>query len=225
MASPVPIARRIFLAGSAAMLCASCGDTWVDDMTSAARTYLMKGDDLHLTRADITRIPYASIAVRLGDGPQALLILARFDGDDLHWVSAQREVIVTRRGRVVETYGLPIDLKRTQFLTNDPVGRPARTMEADIECLRTIDLEPQHVDGILIRSRFAGGGSEDLAILGDHRKTSAWTETNAAPDLAWNFKNQYWSDARSGFVWRSLQYLSPQLPVLEIIVYKPPITA
>lgn len=207
------------------MLCASCGDTWVKNVTYATQTYLHEGDDLHLTRADIARIPYASIAVRLGDGPQALLILARFDGDDLHWVSAKRNVIVTRRGRVVETYGLPIDLKRTQFLTDDPVGRSVAAMQAAAECLRTIDLEPRHIDGILVRSRFAGAGSEDLTILGDHTATSVWTEANAAPDLAWEFKNQYWIDARSGFVWRSLQYLSPVLPALEIVVYKPPITA
>jgi len=205
------------------MFCASCGDTWLKSVTYATRTYLMKGADLHLTRADIDRIPYASIAVRLGDGPQALLILARFDGDDLHWISAENEVIVTRRGRVVETYGLPVNLKQTTFLTGDPVGRPLSALEATTECMRTIDLEPRHIDGVLVRSRFASDGADDLTILGDHKATSLWTEANAASELDWEFKNQYWIDARSGYVWKSRQYLSPRLPALEIIVYKPAI--
>jgi Group 4 capsule polysaccharide lipoprotein gfcB, YjbF len=225
MASPVPIARRLFLAGGTALFCTACGDTWLNGVTYATKTYLMKGADLNLTRADIDRIPYASIAVRLGDGPQALLILARYDGDDLHWVSAERKVIVTRRGRVVQTYGLPVDLKETAFLTADPVGRPVAAFAAAKECLRTIDLEPRHIDGVLVRSRFAGDGRDDLVILGEHLATSVWSETSAAAELDWNFTNRYWVDAQSGFVWRSLQYVSPRLPALEIIVYRPAVAA
>jgi hypothetical protein len=221
MASPVPIARRIFLVGAAAMLCDACGDTWLKNVRYATKTYLMKGDDLKLTRADIERIPYASIAVRLGNGPQALLILGGYDGEDLHWISHEHEVIVTRRGRIVQTYGLPDDIKETQFLTHDPVGQPASTMGAATECLRTIDLEPQHIDGVLVRSRFTNDGSENLTILGTERTTSLWGEASVASDLNWEFRNRYWIDPRSGYVWKSVQYLSPQLPALEIIVYRP----
>ncbi len=221
MASPVPIARRIFLVGAATMLCAGCGDTWLKNVRFATKTYLMKGDDLKLTRADIDRIPYASVAARLGDGPQVLLILGKYDGDDLHWISHESEVIVTRRGRVVQTYGLPDDLKETQFLTADPVGRPEDALRASAECLRTIDLEPQHIDGVLVRSRFEGGQSEALTILGAEIATSVWTEASAAPDLAWQFRNHYWIEPRTGYVWKSVQYLSPKLPPLELIIFRP----
>jgi hypothetical protein len=163
----------------------------------------------------------SSIAVRMGDGAQALLILRRYDGDDLHWISAEREVIVTRRGRVVKTYGLPQDLKDTSFLTRDPLGAPEAGFAASAECLREIDLEPAHQDGVVVRSRFATAGSEEIDILGDRFATTVLHEEGAAPDIAWNFVNQYWIDPRSGYVWKSRQFAAPQLPPLEIIIYRP----
>jgi hypothetical protein len=221
MASPVPLARRLFLTGAASILCESCGDTWLKGVPQAARSYLLNGDDLHLTREDITRIPYASVAVRFSEFSQALLILGRRDGADLHWMSSEHEVIVTRHGRLVKTYGLPDDLKETRFLTDDPVGKPITTAASATACTRVIDLEPRHIDGVVVRSRFASAGREDLTILGTVLPTDVWTESNVAPDLDWSFKNQYWVDARSGYVWKSLQYLSPRLPPLEIVVYRP----
>jgi hypothetical protein len=103
MSGSVRTTRRIFLVGIATALCDACGNSYVADVPSIVRTAMMKGDDLRVTRADIDRIPYASIAVRMGDGPQALLVLGRYDGDKLDWISAEHEVIVTRRGRLVKT--------------------------------------------------------------------------------------------------------------------------
>jgi len=220
MAGAVPLARRLFLTGAATLLCESCGDTWVKNVPQAARAAFFKGDDLSLTRADVMRIPYASIAVRFEDLPQALLVLGRTDGADLHWISNTREVIVTRRGRLVKTYGMPDDLKDTRFLTNDPVGEPIAALTPDPTCTRMIDIEPRHIDGIVIRSRFENAGSEELTILEAKLPTEIWIESNDAPDLGWSFTNRYWVDARSGFVWKSRQYLSPRLPPLEMIVYR-----
>ena len=183
--------------------------------------YLLKGDDLNLTREDITRIPYASIAVRFSDYAQSLLILGRYDGDDLHWISTEREVLVTRHGRLVKTYGLPDDSRETRFMTYDPVGKPIAAAAPETACLRTIDLEPRHVDGIVIRSRFENAGRETLTILDATLPTEMWIESNIAPDLDWSFTNRFWVDEKSGYVWKSLQYLSPRLPPLEIIVYRP----
>jgi hypothetical protein len=220
MAGAVPLARRLFLTGAATILCPSCGDTWVKTVPQAMRTAFSKGDDLHVTREDIERIPYASLAVRFEDYPQALLILGRADGADLHWISNEREVIVTRRGRVVKTSGLPDDLKSTRFLTDDPVGRAAGAFASDRTCARMIDIEPRHLDGIVVRSQFDNAGSETLTILDSNLSTDVWIESNRAPVLDWEFKNRFWADSRSGFVWKSVQYVSPRLPPLELVVFR-----
>lgn len=222
MSSPVAIARRIFLVGAGASVCDACGHTYVTDIAQFLQTNLSKGDDLHVTRADIDRIKYACIAARMGDGPQVLLVLAPSDGDQLNWISAQREVLVTRRGRVVKTYGLPQDVKETVFLTSDPVGKPSGDFAATKELMRTLDLEPRHEDGVIVRSTFEPGGVEEIDILGDRLRTEVWRERGAAPQVNWEFVNQYWIDPASGFVWKSRQTAAPALPPIEIIVYRRP---
>jgi hypothetical protein len=220
MAGPVRTTRRIFLAGAPALLCSACGNSYLTDVPALLRSYVAKGDDLHLTRADIDRIPYASLAVRMGDGPQVLVVLGRYDGDRLDWISAQSEVIVTRRGRLVKTYGLPQDLTQTVFLTADPVGQPSRALAAGHQCLRTIDVDPGHHDGMVVTSRFEKIGDEAIEILGDRVATELWREVGAAPDVAWEFDNRYWIDPGSGYVWKSRQAATPSLPPLEITVYR-----
>jgi hypothetical protein len=204
------------------LLCSACGKTFLSDVPTVWRTYVMDGSELSLTRADVDRIPYASLAVRLGRGAQTLLILGRYDGDMLDWISADREVIVTRRGRVVRTYGLPEDLKETVFLTADPVGRPSGAVAASQQCLRTLDVDPGHRDGIVVTSRFEKLRDETLDILGEPIATELWQERGAAPRLDWEFTNLYWVDPDTGYVWKSRQAATPTLPPLETIVYRRP---
>jgi hypothetical protein len=222
MSSPVAIARRIFLAGAGASLCDACGHTYVTDVAKFVRDNMTKGDDLHMSRADVDRLKYACIAARMGDGPQVLLVLAPNDGVELNWVSAQREVLVTRRGRVVKTYGLVQDVKATIPLTPDPVGGSSGDFAVTKEFVRTLDLEPRHQDGVIVRSTFEPGGVEEIDILGDRFRTELWRERGAAPEIDWQFVNQYWIDPVSGYVWKSRQAAAPALPPIELIVYRRP---
>jgi hypothetical protein len=182
----------------------------------------MKGSDLPLTRADIDKIPYASIAVRLGEGSQALLILDANWGDDRHWVSADHEVIVTRHGRLVQTEGLPQDVKGTIFFSADPVGGPSNGFAPGQECVRSLDFGPYHQAGVLVRSRFENGGPEQIDILGNPVTTEIWQERCQAKEFEWSFVNRYWIEPGSGFVWKSVQATTPALPPLEITVFRRP---
>jgi Group 4 capsule polysaccharide lipoprotein gfcB, YjbF len=221
MSSHVAIARRIFLVGATGAVCSACGHSFLGDVPSFVQTYFMRGPDLPLTRADVERIPYASIAARLGDGGEALLILGRYDNGELDWISARHEVIVTRRGRVVKTYGLPQDVKATIFLTPDPVGQPSPVLAAARPCERTLDFQPRHQDGVLVRSRFTKIGDEEIEILGEHKATELWEEQGGAAQLGWEFANRYWIDPRTGYVWKSRQWTAPLMPPLDIEVYRP----
>jgi hypothetical protein len=217
------IARRTFIAGAVPAFCAGCGNTPLSNAPQAFRSLFSSGADLNVTREDIGRIPYASIAVRLGKGPQALLVLGRDDGRDLDWVSAKHEVIVTRNGRIVKTFGLTEDVKATEFLSDDPLSAAPDGTPTQSECLRAVDFEPSHFDGVLLRSQFHALGDEDVAILGSHISTRVWEETGEAPQFDWQFTNQYWLDAHSGFVWKSRQHTAPGLPALEITVFRRPL--
>jgi len=216
------IARRIFLVGAASAICSACDHSYVGDMQSFVRANMEKGKDLSLTLADIEKIPYASIAVRLGEGSQALLILSDNIGEDRHWMSADREVLVTRHGRLVQTQGLPQDMTATVFFSPDPVGGPSPGFAAHQECVRALDFEPYNVAGVVVHSHFEKGGREEIDILGNRIATEIWWERGGSKEFDWKFVNQYWIDPETGFVWKSLQASAPALPQLEIIVYRRP---
>jgi hypothetical protein len=41
--------------------------------------------------------------------------------------------------------------------------------------------------------------------------------------LGWKIKNKYWIDDE-GFVWKSIQTISPKIPPIEILITKKPST-
>ena len=60
----------------------------------------------------IKNIPYASMLVRIGKGPSALMILESINGDTFTWVSADGVYLVTKNGKIVKTAGLPNNLNQ-----------------------------------------------------------------------------------------------------------------
>ena len=52
-------------------------------------------------------------------------------------------------------------------------------------------------------------------------KTRVIRESVVVEDLDWSFENTFWVDIRSGFAWKSVQHISPELPPIEIEILKP----
>ena len=62
----------------------------------------------------IKNIPYASMLVKIGNGPTALMILESITEEGYSWVSADGVYLVTRNGKIIKTYGAPKPLKHTE---------------------------------------------------------------------------------------------------------------
>ena len=60
----------------------------------------------------IKNIPYASMLVRIGKGPSALMILESINDDTFTWVSADGVYLVTKNGKIIKTAGLPNNLNQ-----------------------------------------------------------------------------------------------------------------
>ena len=65
-------------------------------------------------------------------------------------------------------------------------------------------------------------GKKIISILGEEKEVFLLEEKVVSKEIGWKVKNSYWVDSSSGFVWKSRQYISPKLPVLEIQVTKKP---
>ena len=62
---------------------------------------------------------------------------------------------------------------------------------------------------------------ETIEILGRTHATVRLVESGVSPQLDWRFTNTWWVDAETGFVWKSLQAVTPEMPVFELAVLKP----
>lgn len=221
MSTGFSVARRSFLVATLGGICASCGNSPFAIVPTLVRGAVSgEGSNVAITRAQVEKIPYASVAIRIGDGRQVLLILRRYDGADLVWASADNKVIVTRHGRIVKTYGFNQDLSTTMAYGDDPVANFAAAYPGYIY-KRSIDIEPGHHDGILVTSEFARLGPTTLNILGIPHDTMLWRETGSASLLDWHFTNTYWADAKTGFVWKSVQHPVPEMSKVELVTFRP----
>jgi hypothetical protein len=177
--------------------------------------------DVPLTREQINDLPYATLAAKVGKGPRSLLVLGSYEGEDLHWVSADRGVLVTRRGRVMKTVGFSQNLWHTETLGEDPVGRQDIPWHEGISSKRLLDIVPENYFSIPVHSTFQGVGEETIEILSLRFPTLVIREQCTAPLLKWRFENQYWADRNSGFIWRSRQHFVPALPPVFMEILKP----
>lgn len=175
-----------------------------------------------MTRSRINDIPYATMAAKLGSGSRSLVVLGRVDGADLHWISADRTVLVTRRGRLIRTAGLPFNLRHTELLAADPlsVGRPEASKVETFK--RLVDLTPPDRYGVVITSTLEHLGPREIEIAELRFRTEAYRESCEARDFDWSFENLYWVGRGDGLVWKSVQHIHPSLPPVDLEILKPP---
>ena len=167
------------------------------------------------------KLPYASISVSQNGLKRSLLVLGKVEGDELHWISADRGVLITRHGRLVRTVGFAENLAKTDFSGEDFVtGKVFPNLENQLTAARIVDLSPGNRYGIKIESSLEMIGKESIAIGSHRHETTRIDEHCVAPLLRWKYTNSFWLDAQ-GQVWRSTQHFAPTAPVMSIEVTKP----
>ena len=193
----------------------------IENAFNAIQTLAIRAaDDVPISPEYVANLPYASMTAKIGKRPRSLVVLGRYDGPDLHWISADRAVLVTRNGRIKATFGVGMDLLDTQGLEDDPVA--AATFAFEGVHTRTVDLaDPRKIYGIPIESTFVAIGRETIKILGQEKDTVRIEEFNSASSIRWKFKNVFWFDFNSGFLWKSVQHFVRNLPPIETEILKP----
>lgn len=190
---------------------------------NVARSEIFGYPDAPLTRAQISSIPLATMAARVGRGPQAILVLGRVNGREQHWISGvDRSVLVLRGGRVVQTFGFPENLRETTDLGDDPVNRLLHKMDRPTSYTRQMDLESSGRRVLTVDSVLEPLGSRKIVVREIEFDTLLIRETNRARDVQWTFENFYWVDSGDGFVWKSEQYIARSFPPVKFEILKPP---
>lgn len=223
MKSPGWNRRRLLLAGLAAGL-TGCGESPLGrTVVDAYRLTVSGHPSVPIERANIAKLPYASMAAKIGKGPRSILILWQVEnnGDEL-WLSADNSAIVLRAGRVVRTAGFPENMRGTQTYDRDPLVAGLQEPANRVPYTRLVDFEKTSRVSLTLESRFEAVGPQKIVIADIEFDTVAVREIIQARTENWSFTNEYWVDPADGFVWKSTQYIARSFPPIEIEILKPP---
>jgi hypothetical protein len=168
-------------------------------------------------------IPYASLGVRIGTGPEQLLVLAEDANGSQLWLSGSKIAITTRGGRIVATSGLGADLSggTSDALTS---ARGISRWKRGTVINWVADFADLGRYSVPIQCKDEPIGTETISILGKDIVTLHVVETCTAELLGWTFSNDYWVDENSGSVWRSIQHIHPKLDPLATEVLRPAVS-
>ena len=173
-------------------------------------------------REQAAAIPYASLGYRLNDGPQNILVLATDTNGQQLWTSSSHVVLLTQDGRVIRTAGLPHDLGALTPMRGPTLPAPATALEGPSLNNLAADFPETGNYSVPVACRLAAKGRETINILGQPIATIRVDEDCESAKPNWRFRNSYWLDAESKFVWRSLQHIHPKGDALQIEIFRPP---
>ena len=182
------------------------------------QTGLLGGSDDSVSREKAASVPYASIGVRLGSGQEALLVLATASGDDLRWQAGTQVVIGTRDGHITHTVGFTHNLDGFQGPIPDSKSVPPERGGPYHYLYDMVDMGKY---GVLAQCSQHDAGAEQIVIIGVTHDTRHIVEKCKAKILGWRFTNDFWRDAETGYVWKSVQNFRPDVDALTLEILRP----
>lgn len=217
------LSRRGLLLTALATGLTGCGENTLGSTVVEAYRLTVSGHpSVPIERAKIAKIPYASMAAKIGKGPRSILILWQAGNEEELWLSADSSALVLRGGRVIRTAGLPENMRGTEIYGRDPLVLGLQDPANRIAHTRTIDFEAKNRVTVALDSRFETIGPQVITIADINFDTVAIREICQARTENWSFTNLYWVDPADGFVWKSVQHIARSFPPIEIEILKPP---
>jgi len=174
------------------------------------------GHDYNLDPNIIANIPYASMIVKIGKGPSALMILESINENEYTWVSSDGVYLVLKEGKVIKTQGLPNNLyKTTSSISLKEV------IDSDAEYVSYISFRNPDLNNLKVVSKYTSNKTSKEQLTFESKELLHVTEKVTSPIVGCDENNSYWLD-KNYFVWKSVQHISPRLPPIYIEVTKKP---
>ena len=217
--------RWAALAAGSVMLLSGCGsadnnNVWGEYLQILKDSATGTFGDRAVTREQAAAVPYATMGYRLNGGQEMMIVLATDTNGDLLWTSAAHIVLLTHQGRVIRTVGLPHNISGVMPIMGDHLPAPASVLQAAFTSTRTVDFPDTGTYSVPISCKMMTAGRETISILGQSIATVRADESCKSD--GWSFRDSYWLDPASGFVWRSLQHLTPKGDTIETEILRPP---
>ena len=208
------------------ILLASCSSISNNIAPGYAETFntfrvLITGYEDDLISAELVKsIPYASMSLKIGNGPKGLIILESAEGDTFTWVSADSIYLVIKDGRIIKTEGLENELKNTLYPNTD---FKEILSGSNPNLVAYYSYDNPEINNLRLDINYKVKDEEMIDILGEKKQLTHIVEEIRNSTYGWNFTNHYWLDDNY-FVWKSIQPAHPKIPAFELIVTKKPST-
>jgi len=171
------------------------------------------------TPSSVAAKPYFQLQATSPDG-QAILILGSVEGDLQGWYGQGGQAVFLKRGVVVRTIGLKLNLDDTLWPSGNPFATGLQLLNSPFEGVRLVDWSPGYRYGVAEHDHLVPAGMEDVTILGTVHHLRRFDEEVSAPAAGFSGVNHYWVDPVDGFIWKSHQVIAPGLP-LDLIQLRP----
>jgi len=210
------------LTGGVSVALSGCGENpMFANILDVARYATSGMPSQPIDRQKIANLPYATIAAKIGKGQKAVLVLAHNTYSQLEWVATDGATLVTRNGRLIQTSGFNDNIRGTQYDADDPLASESTELDGQM-MYRVLDMDLEgKFRSVPITSKFEVIGPRKIEIEGLMFDTVLVKEHNRAHTINWKFDNYYWLDPYNGFVWKSEQHFTRNLPPVVIEVLKP----
>lgn len=190
--------------------------------------------DIEISEQQLRETPYASMYVKINDGPRIFMVLAfverngRSDAPRLKWVSADRAMLVTENGRIVKTLNLPnANLVDIEFSEDTPfsssnIMSPTKsdlTLKSQ-HWQATYDWQPMYQYNHLASVETRYLGKEQFQSLLWNKSTFLFEESIEFSALNQSMTSRYWLDDKGATV-KSSQWLIPEQLHIELEILKP----
>ncbi|UUE35066.1 YjbF family lipoprotein [Pectobacterium aroidearum] len=178
-------------------------------------------DDTHVTAKQVANTPYASAYLKVGKAPQAFVVLAFAEQNQLKWIGADKNMVSTQHGRLVKTQGFGEDITYVGNLQQDPLTLGLLKTSTPMTWQSRVEWAQIFRGGYDTRSVFQARGKETVKILDTSRELLRFDEEVTVPALNKSYTNSYWLDPVNGSVMQSQQYMGPDMALVKFTVLKP----
>ena len=177
--------------------------------------------DANISREVVDKIPYASGMMKIGKGSKGLVILESTQKGINTWISADNVLIAIDNGKIVRTLGLINNL--TSYKTaRDGFKDLVLTKEPLLDYFSYYSYDKPLLNNLRVKASIYNRGIDEVEILGVKRSLILFEEEIYSEDINWSRTNKFWVDPNSFYVWKSIQHVSPRLPVFTFEVTKKP---
>tara|TARA_Y100001935_G_C17272076_1_gene492527 strand:- start:456 stop:1103 length:648 start_codon:yes stop_codon:yes gene_type:complete len=178
---------------------------------------LITGVNNNISPEIIKAIPYASMLVKIGKGPESLMILESINNGDYTWVSADGVYLVINNGRIIKTYGLKNNLKEVLLPFSE-----WNNLNQNFDYISYFSFSSPDFNNLKVLSNFSLQNKQLINLKLSEKNLQLIEERIFASDIAWEEINKYWFDD-DNFVWKSIQHISPKLPPIHLEITKKPL--